>query len=65
MPENIKIAVIRSQLEEDVFGSVPLIEHFLDKIFAFTQLKANRPFVCFTARITLNAQLHSCIVAYK
>ena len=34
MPENIEIAVVSPELEEDVFWAVPLIEYFLDKIFA-------------------------------
>jgi len=31
--ENVKVAVVRPELEELMFGAVPLIQHFLDKIF--------------------------------
>jgi beta-phosphoglucomutase-like phosphatase (HAD superfamily) len=63
MTENVEVAVIGSQFEEDVFRAVPLVEYFLDKIFAPTHLKANWPFVCLAACITLNVDPHRHIVA--
>jgi len=32
MPENIDVVVIGSQLKENVFWAVPLVEYFLDEI---------------------------------
>lgn len=65
MPENIEVLVVRSNLKEDVFWAVPLVQYFLDKMFVPIQLKANRSFVRLAASITLNVQPHLLILAYK
>jgi hypothetical protein len=63
MTDNVDVAVVGTELEEDVFRTVPLVDYFLYKIFAIPQLKANRPFVALPARVAVNAQLHLIIVA--
>jgi hypothetical protein len=65
MPENIEIFVVSSDLKKDVLWTVPLVQYFLDKMFVPIQLKANRPFICLAAGITLNVQPHPLILAYK
>ena len=63
MPDDVDVAVVGTELEEDLFWTVPLIDDFLDEIFAMTQLKAHRPFVTLPARVGMHAQLHLIIVA--
>ena len=64
MTENVEVAVVGTNLEEDVLWTVPLIDYFLHKIFAMIQSKANRPFVPLAARVALNMQLHLIIVTH-
>jgi hypothetical protein len=63
MTENVEVAVVGANLEEDVLWTVPLIDYFLDKVFAMIQSKANWPFVALAARVAVNLQLHLIIVA--
>ena len=63
MAKNVEVAIVCMNLEEDVFWTVPLIDYFLDKIFAITQSKTNWPFAPCAARVALNVQLHLAIVA--
>ena len=63
MTKNVEVAVVGTELEEDVFWTVPLIDYFLYEIFAITKSKANWPFVALPARVALNVQLHLIIVA--
>jgi hypothetical protein len=63
MTDNVDVAVIGAELEENVLWTVPLVDYFLYEIFASTQLKANRPFVALPAGIAVNLQLHLIIVA--
>ena len=63
MPDDLNVGVVGTELEEDLFWTVPLVDNFLDEIFAMTQLKANWPFVALPARIAVYAQLHLIIVA--
>ena len=65
MPENVEVFVVSSDLKEDMFWAVPLVEYFLDDIFVPIQLKANWPLICLAACITLNVQPHPLILAYK
>jgi hypothetical protein len=65
MPENVKVAVIRSKLKEDVFWTVPLVEYILDTMFPLIHLKANWSFVGLAACITVNVQPHRYIVAHS
>jgi hypothetical protein len=62
MPEDVEVLIIRPELKKDVFRAVPLVEYFLNKIFVLIQLKANWPFVCLNACITLNVQPHRHIL---
>src|SRR5215471_11420348 len=64
MTEDVEVAVVGANLEEDVFWTVPLVDDFLHKVFAMTHAKANWPFVPGPARIALNMQLHFIIVAH-
>jgi len=63
MTENVEVAVVGANLEEDVLWTVPLVDYFLHKIFAMIQSKANWLFVPLPARVALNMQLHLIIVA--
>jgi len=63
MPNDVDVAVVGTQLEEDLFWTVPLIDDFFDEIFAITQLKAHWPFVALPACVAVHAQLHLMIVA--
>jgi hypothetical protein len=63
MPENVEVAVVGTNLEDDVLRAVPLIDYFLHKIFPMIQSKANWPFVPLAARVAVNVQLHLIIVA--
>jgi hypothetical protein len=58
MAENVEVAIVGTELEEDVFWTVPLVQYFLYEIFAIIQSKADWPFVRFGPGITLNLQLH-------
>jgi hypothetical protein len=63
MTENVDIAVVGTEFEEDVFWTVPLVDYFLYDIFAITQSKANWPFLALAPRVAVNVQLHLIIVA--
>jgi hypothetical protein len=63
MTENVEVVIVGTQLEEDVFWTVPLVDYFLYEIFAIPQSKANRSFLPFAPRVALNVQLHVFIVA--
>lgn len=63
MTENVEVAVVGTNLEEDVLWTIPLIDYFLHKILAMIKLKANWPFVPLAARVALNPQPHFTIVA--
>lgn len=63
MLEDVDVAVVGTELEEDLFWTVPLIDDFLDEIFTIAQLKANWPFVALPSRVAVHAQLHLMIVA--
>jgi hypothetical protein len=58
VPKNVKIAVVRSDLEERTLGPVPLIEHFPDRVFMPVKLKPKRPLVSFAGRIALHVDSH-------
>src|SRR5215472_13739144 len=62
MTENVEIAVVGTNLEEDVLWTVPLVDYFLHKIFAMIQPEANGSFVPLPARVALNMHLHLIIV---
>jgi hypothetical protein len=63
MTDNVNVAVVGAELEEDVLWTVPLVDDFLYVIFAIAQLKANWPFVALPAGIAVNVQPHLIIVA--
>jgi len=63
MPDDIDVAVVGTELEEDLLWTVPLIDDFLDEVFAITQLKAHWPLVALPARVAVDAQLHLMLVA--
>src|SRR5215469_8212575 len=63
MPDDVDVAVVGAELEEDLSWTVPLIDDFLDEIFAIAQLKAHWPFVALPACVAVYAQLHLMIVA--
>ena len=42
MLQDVDVAVVRTDLEDHVFRTVPLIQHFLDHVFAFVQSETNR-----------------------
>ena len=63
MPDDVDVVVVGTELEEDLFWTVPLIDDFLDEIFAIAQLKAHWPFVALPSGIGMHAQLHLMIVA--
>jgi hypothetical protein len=63
MTENVEVAVVGTNLEEDVLWAVPLVDYFLYKIFVMIQSEANWSFVPLPARVTLNMHLHLIIVA--
>jgi hypothetical protein len=63
MTENVEVVVVGTHLKEDVFRTVPLVDYFLDEVFAIPQSKANWPFIPYAARVALNGQLHVFIVA--
>jgi hypothetical protein len=58
MTQNINAAILGPDLEELVFGAVPLIEHLLHEILVIIQLKTDRSFICFATGVTLNVQHH-------
>jgi hypothetical protein len=63
MTENVEVAVVGTNLEEDVLWTVPLVDYFLYQTFAMIQLEANWSFVPLPARVALNMNLHLIIVA--
>ena len=58
LPQDIQIPVIRADLEKRILRAIPPVEHFLHLVRVLTQPKANRPLICFVARITLHSYLH-------
>jgi hypothetical protein len=58
-------AQVKAIQEEDVLRAVPLVGDFLNEIFALIQSKANWPFVCLAACVTLNMQPHLIILAHN
>jgi len=40
--QDVKIAVVRPDLKVSVFGSIPLVENFLDEVIVFLQVEADR-----------------------
>jgi hypothetical protein len=58
VPQNIKVAVVRSDLVEGLLGAVPLIENFLDHISMVAKLKLHRPLVRLPAGIALYLEDH-------
>jgi len=61
--ENVEVVVVGTKLEKDVFWTVPLVDYFLNEMFAITQSEANWPFVALAARVAVNLELHPTIVA--
>ena len=43
MTENVEVAVVGPELEEGVFGAVPLIDYFLYPVFVPVDTKNDRP----------------------
>ena len=58
MTENVKVAVVGSELKERMFGAIPLIDYLLNKIFVIVQLKSEWSLVGLPTGVTLNAQPH-------
>ena len=63
MADNVDVAVVGTELEKDVFWTVPLVDYFLYEIIAIAQLKTNWPLIALPARVAANAQLHLLIVS--
>jgi hypothetical protein len=63
MTDNVDVAVVGTELEEDVFWTVPLVDDFLYEVIAIAELKANWPLVALPARVAVNTQLHLIIVS--
>jgi hypothetical protein len=59
MPQNIDVAVIGANLEEDVIGAVPLVENFLDHVRMSFHPETNGPLIPFPPGIALHLHLHS------
>ena len=57
------VAVIGPELEEFVFRAMPLIDHFLHKIFVLVQSKPKWSLVALATCVTPDEQLHSHIFA--
>ncbi len=52
--QDIKVAVIGTNLEVFVLPPVPLVQHLFDQILVSVQPKANRPFVGFSPGIAFD-----------
>lgn len=63
MTQDVKIAIVGTKLEELMFRAVPLIDHFLHKIFTVVHLKAEGSLITFATGVTMNLQPHTLIVA--
>jgi len=58
MTQNVKVAVVGTELEEFMFGAVPLIDDFLHEILVIVQLKAERSLIGLATGVALNVQVH-------
>ena len=47
MAENVEVAIVGTELKEDVFWTVPLVQYFFYEIFAIIQAKADWPLIRF------------------
>lgn len=56
--KDIKLSVVRTNLEEGVIRTVPLIQNFLDHVLVSAKLKRDGTLVRFPSRIALHAQAH-------
>jgi len=54
LTENVEIPVIGADFEEQIAGTIPLIEDLFNAVDAFAQVKAHGTFVCLPSRITIN-----------
>src|SRR5438094_3546891 len=59
-PQDVEIAVVRTHLEVDVVGTIPLVEHFFYEVIVFFQAEADGPLLRLEARVALHAHLHPC-----
>lgn len=57
LSKDVEIAVVGSNLIEEAFRVVPLIEHRLDPIMRSVNAELNRPFIGLSARVTLHPQI--------
>ena len=58
LSKDVKIPVVGSNLVAAALWVVPLIEHSLDLILSSFKPESNRPFIGFSARVTLHFQDH-------
>ena len=57
--ENIDLAIIRTDFEEQVIRAVPLVENFLDNVIMPIDSKAHGPLIGLSARVALDLNLHT------
>jgi len=63
MPEDVEIAIIRANFEEDVVWPEPLVEHLPDRVLVRVQPKAHGPLVRLPPRIAFDRDPHIHIFA--
>ncbi len=61
-PQNIEIPIIGLDFEEEVFGTVPLIDYFFHEVLVFAHTKTDRPFTLLVTGIAVDLELHGDIV---
>jgi hypothetical protein len=54
VPQNVKVAVIRTHFEEGGIRAIPLIHDFFDKVAMIINPETDRPFIGTVAGVALN-----------
>lgn len=58
VPQNVKVAVIRTHFEEGGIRAIPLIYDFFDKVAMIVSPEPDRPFIGTVAGVALNPKRH-------
>jgi integrase len=61
--EDVDVAVVRTDLEKQVFRPVPVVQHFLDHVLMPVQSETNRPLIRLPPRVALHLHSHPFILA--
>jgi hypothetical protein len=58
MAQDVEVAIAGLELEKNMLGAVPLVDHVLHEILVVVQPKANGPLFGFATGVTLDLKIH-------